>query len=414
MEIGSTSQPEVDRRRALGEVFAAFLRLGVSAFGGPIAHIGYFNAEFVGRRAWLDHESFAQVVALCQFLPGPASSQVCIVIGLIRAGALGGALAWIAFTLPSAILLTIFALGVARIPGIAQAPWLHGLLTAAVAVVAVAVSGMYRSLCPDAPRKSLALLSAVVITLLPGIGFAQLVVIVAGALYGRYFISATPAATRPFPAVGNRYTAISSGAAFLLLLFGLPVADRFASGWVHVVTAFYESGALVFGGGHVILPLLQARVVPPGWIGQDAFLAGYGAAQAVPGPLFTFAAYLGAAMHGPVSGVAGAAIALLSIYVPSFLLIAAILPYWSVLLRNASVAAAIQGVNAAVVGILLAAFYQPVWISAIRAPADVAFALLAYVALAIWKWPPWLVVVSSAAMMQLTSALFVLSTSVVK
>jgi chromate transporter len=407
--IVSTSQPEVDRGRALGEVFAAFLRLGVSAFGGPVAHIGYFNAEFVERRAWLDQESFAQVVALCQFLPGPASSQVCIVIGLIRAGALGGALAWVAFTLPSAILLTIFALGVAGIPGIAQAPWLHGLLTAAVAVVAVAVSGMYRSLCPDVPRKSLALLSAVVITLLPATGFAQLAVIVAGALYGRFFISATPAPTRPFPAVGNGYTAIGAGAVFLALLFGLPVVDRFAAGTVHVVTAFYESGALVFGGGHVILPLLQARVVPPGWIGQDTFLAGYGAAQAVPGPLFTFAAYLGAAMHGPVSGVSGAAIALVSVYLPSFLLIAAILPYWNGLLRNASVAAAIQGVNAAVVGVLLAAFYQPVWVSAIRAPADAAFALLAFVVLAVWKWPPWLVVVSSAVAMQLTSVLFALN-----
>jgi chromate transporter len=393
-----------DRWKASGDVFAAFLRLGVSAFGGPVAHIGYFHTEFVQRRGWLDQETYAQVVALCQFLPGPASSQVCIIIGLIRAGAVGGALAWIAFTLPSAMLLTAFALGVAGIPGVAHAPWVHGLLVAAVAVVAVAVSGMYRSLCPDLPRRSLALLGAAAITVLPASGLVQLCVIAIGALYGRLVIAATPAATRPIPTVGNRTTATIAGVAFVLLLVGLPLIDRVAtSGLLHVVTAFYESGALVFGGGHVVLPLLQARVVPPGWIGQDTFLAGYGAAQAVPGPLFTFAAYLGAAMHGPVSGVPGAAVALLAIYLPSFLLIVAVLPFWNVIVRNASVVAAVQGVNAAVVGVLLAAFYQPVWVSAIRMPADAALATLAFAALAVWKWPPWLVVLGSAVVMQAVS-----------
>ena len=303
--VASTPVSSADRDR-LGEVFAAFLRLGVSAFGGPVAHLGYFNAEFVQRRAWLDQDTFAQIVALCQFLPGPASSQVCIILGLTRAGVVGGALAWIAFTLPSAILLTAFALGIARIPGVANAPWIHGLLVAAVAVVAVAVASMYRALCPDVPRKSLALIVAAAITFLPATGIVQLGALVIGALYGRFFITATPGGTRPIPTIGNRATGIAAGVAFLSLLVGLPLVDPLVTnGVLHVVNAFYESGALVFGGGHVVLPLLQARVVPPGWIGQDAFLAGYGAAQAVLGPLFTFAAYLGAAMHGPVSGIGG-------------------------------------------------------------------------------------------------------------
>jgi chromate transporter len=378
----------------------------VSAFGGPIAHLGYFNAEFVQRRAWLDQDTFAQIVALCQFLPGPASSQVCIIIGLSRAGVIGGALAWIAFTLPSAILMAAFALGTAAIPGVANAPWIHGLLVAAVAVVAVAVSSMFRSLCPDVPRKSLALIGAALITFLPASGFVQLFVIVIGALYGRFFIAATSATTRPIPTVGNRATGIAAAGAFIGLLVGLPLIDRLTtSGPLHVVTAFYESGALVFGGGHVVLPLLQARVVPPGWIGQDVFLAGYGAAQAMPGPLFTFASYLGAAMHGPVSGISGATIALLAIYLPSFLLIAAVLPYWNGIIRNTGIVAALQGVNAAVVGVLLAAFYQPVWVNAIRVPADAALAVLAFAALAVWKWPPWLVVVLSAVTMQIASAI---------
>ena len=247
-------------------------------------------------------------------------------------------------------------------------------------------------------------MSAAFITVLPATGLAQLCVILIGALYGRFFLEATAGATRPIPTVGNRATAIVSGGAFLALLVGLPLIDRLAAnGILHVITAFYESGALVFGGGHVVLPLLQARVVPPGWVGQDAFLAGYGAAQAVPGPLFTFAAYLGAAMHGPVSGIGGAMITLLAIYLPSFLLIAAVLPFWNDIIRSLPVLAAVQGVNAAVVGVLLAALYQPVWVSAIHAPTDAALAVLAYAALAIWKWPPWLVVVLSAAAMQVAS-----------
>jgi chromate transporter len=380
-----------------GEVFASFLRLGVTSFGGPIAHLGYFNAEFVRRRKWLDEDTFAQIVALCQFLPGPASSQVGIIIGLIRGGVLGAALAWIAFTLPSAIALTAFALGIARIPGVAEAPWIHGLLVAAVAVVALAVSNMYRSLCPDVPRRTVAFVAAAVILLLPVSGFVQLSIIILGAVYGRFFIEPPESKTQPIPAAGNRVSAILSAVAFLGLLVGFPIAQRFASyGPLNVFGAFYESGALVFGGGHVVLPLLQARVVPQGWIGSDAFLAGYGAAQAVPGPLFTFAAYVGAAMHGPVSGVGGAALALVAIYLPSFLLIGAILPFWNDFIANPKLIAALQGVNAAVVGLLMAALYQPVWVSAIRGPADAALAFLAFLLLAVWKTPPWIVVVLSA------------------
>ena len=384
------------------EVFVSFLRLGVTSFGGPIAHLGYFNDEFVRRRRWLDERTFAQIVALCQFLPGPASSQVGIIIGLTRAGALGAALAWLAFTLPSAVALVAFALGIARIPGVTEAPWIHGLLIAAVAVVAVAVSSMYRSLCPDVPRKIVAFVAAALILLLPPNGLVQLAIIVLGALFGRFFLAPSDKTTQPLPVSGNKAVAIASAVVFLGLLVGFPIAERFVtSGPFKVFGAFYESGALVFGGGHVVLPLLQARVVPPGWVSQSAFLAGYGAAQAVPGPLFTFAAYLGAAMHGPVAGIGGAALALFAIYLPSFLLIAAILPFWNTLMRNRAVVAMLQGVNAAVVGVLLAALYQPVWVSAVHAPADAALALLAFLLLDVLKTAPWLVVVLTAGAAQL-------------
>jgi chromate transporter len=390
----------------LAEVFSAFLRLGVTSFGGPIAHLGYFNSEFVVRRKWLDADTFAQVVALCQFLPGPASSQVAMIIGLIRAGVPGAALAWLAFTLPSAIALVIFAFGIARVPGAQTAAWIHGLLVAAVAVVAVAVATMYRSLCPDIPRKALALAAAAVMLLTPASGLVQLEIIAAGAVYGRWFMRSPAKKTTPLPVVGNRFSAALCALAFSALLLGFPFAQRLGDdGALKVFGAFYESGALVFGGGHVVLPLLEARVVPPGWIGTDAFLAGYGAAQAVPGPLFTFAAYLGAAMHGPVTGITGAVLALFAIYLPSFLLIAAILPVWNGLIRNPGVVTALQGVSAVVVGLLLAALYQPVWVSAIRVPADLALALLAFLLLDVLKWQPWLVVVSSALAAQALNAL---------
>lgn len=386
------------RSPAAWDVFSAFLKLGLTSFGGPIAHLGYFNDEFVRRRRWLDDATFAQIVALCQFLPGPASSQVGLVIGLIRGGTLGAALAWLAFTLPSAILLTAFAFGVSRLPGAATSPWIHGLLVAAVAVVAVAVSSMYRSLCPDVPRKTVAFLAAAIVLLLPVSGFVQLGVIVAGAIYGAIFVAPPEKPTRPLPISGNRPIAILCATAFVVLLIGFPLAHEVVRGSVlDVFGSFYESGALVFGGGHVVLPLLEARVIPPGWIDQNTFLAGYGAAQAVPGPLFTFAAYIGAAMHGPVHGVPGAALALFAIYLPSFLLIGAVLPFWNDVMRHPKVVAALQGVNAAVVGLLMAALYEPVWVNAVRAPKDAALAGVAFFLLAIFKTPPWLVVVLSAA-----------------
>jgi chromate transporter len=375
------------------EVFLAFLRLGLTSFGGPVAHLGYFNAEFVRRRKWLDDETFAHVVALAQTLPGPASSQVGMMIGLLRAGLGGAAAAWAAFTLPSAIALTAFAFGVGRVAGIERSGWIHGLLLAAVGVVALAVFTMFRSLCPDLPRGAFAAAAAAAMLLLPPHPLAQLALIAAGAAFGALVLpppqKAPPAFSIPIP----YSVALACGAAFFALLFGLPLLARAAhAGPLDAFEAFYESGALVFGGGHVVLPLLDARVVGPGWISAPSFLAGYGAAQAVPGPLFTFAAYLGAAMHGPVTGVSGAALALFAIYLPSFLLIAAILPFWNRLIERRSVLSALRGVNAAVVGLLIAAFYKPVWTSAIRSPADVAIAALALLLLGPGKAAPWAVV----------------------
>jgi chromate transporter len=397
--LSASGTPASDRRPSdARDVFLAFLKLGLTSFGGPIAHLGYFNDEFVRRRRWIDDGTFAQIVALCQFLPGPASSQVGIVIGLIRGGPAGGVLAWLAFTLPSAIALTAFALGVSRVPGAATSPWIHGLLVAAVAVVAVAVASMYRSLCPDVARKTVAFLAAAVVLLLPVNGFVQLGVIVVGAIYGAAFVAPPDKPTRPLPISGNRSIAVLCATAFLAMLIGFPLSHGLIRGSVlDVFGSFYESGALVFGGGHVVLPLLEARVVPPGWIGQSTFLAGYGAAQAVPGPLFTFAAYVGAAMRGPVQGVGGAALALFAIYLPSFLLIGAILPFWNDVMRRPKVVAALQGVNATVVGLLLAALYQPVWVNAVREPKDAALAGAAFFLLTVCKTPPWLVVLLSAA-----------------
>jgi chromate transporter len=394
------------RKSAALEVFASFLRLGLTSFGGPVAHLGYYNEEFVRRRKWLDDAAFGQIVALCQFLPGPASSQVAIIIGMTRAGALGGLLAWLAFTLPSAIILTAFALGVEDLPGVSGSPWVHGLLVAAVAVVALAVLNMFRSLCPDLPRGMLAFAAAAAILLLPVNGFVQLAVIAAGAILGALFARPSQSHTSPLPIAGNKTVAAIFGIAFLVLLIGFPLAKHFDRGSaLDVFGSFFESGALVFGGGHVVLPLLEAQVVPPGWVSQSTFLAGYGAAQAVPGPLFTFAAYLGASMHGPVGGVAGAAFTLFAIYLPSFLLIGAILPYWNDLIRNKSVVAALQGVNAAVVGLLMAALYQPVWVNGVRGASDAALALFAFLLLSVFKAPPWMVVVLCAAGAQVISLL---------
>lgn len=378
------------------EVLTVFTRLGLTSFGGPVAHLGYFHDELIKRRKWLDEESYADLVALCQFLPGPASSQVGIGLGMSRAGVAGGLAAWLGFTLPSAIVLIAFAFGIAGIGDVSGAGWLNGLKTVAVAVVAHAVWGMAVKLTPDRPRISIAVAAAVLTLIWPG-NLAQLAVIVLGGLFGWRFLGGAPAVPARTGSYGlsRRSGAVLLGV-FALLLVLLPVArEATGSFGVAVADSFYRAGSLVFGGGHVVLPLLQAEVVPPGWVGNETFIAGYGAAQAVPGPLFTFAAFLGAAMQPGVAGIGTAAIALVAIFVPSFLLLMGVLPFWDRLRVLAPVQAALRGVNAVVVGILLAALYHPVWTSAIFSGADIALALVAFLLLSVWRWPAWLVVLLS-------------------
>jgi chromate transporter len=403
---------------AVCEVFDAFLRLGLTSFGGPVAHLGYFRDEFVGRRHWLDEESYAQIVALCQFLPGPASSQVGIIIGYERAGAFGSLAAWCGFTLPSAVALVAFAYGIRAVPNAGTSGWIHGLLVAAVAVVALAVWSMASTLAPDRPRRTLAIGVAIGALLSPANGLSQLALIAIGALSGWGFLStarrggasSVPLALSPTKPLrgGSSGLAIASAITFVVLIVALPIVARYVTtGPFIAFEKFFEVGGLVFGGGHVVLPLLQAQVVPPGWISNSNFLAGYGAAQAVPGPLFTFAAYLGIAMeHGPVHGIAGATLCLVAIFLPSFLLVAAVLPFWARARNNVAAGAALLGINAAVVGLLAAALYNPVWVSAIHSSADVAIVFAALLALAVWHAPPWSVVLGSAliaALIQLLS-----------
>jgi chromate transporter len=380
------------------EVFAAFLRLGLTSFGGPVAHLGYFRQDLVERRRWLDEHAYLDLVALCQFLPGPTSSQVGIGIGLARAGYAGALAAWVGFTAPSAIALFLFALGVTRFGALAGSGALHGLKIAAVAVVAQAVWGMAASMATGRTRASLAIAAAALVLFMPTTA-GQLGAIGLGAVVGVLALERDrPAAqTALAPGVG-RGIAIGALAAFFALLIALPLLNAaFPNQALAEINAFYRAGSLVFGGGHVVLPLLQAAVVPPGWVTDDAFLAGYGAAQAVPGPLFTFSAYLGTVMDRAPNGVAGALLCLVSIFLPAFLLVIGTLPFWQVLGTRPRAQAALSGVNAAVVGLLLAALYNPVWQSAIASPRDFALALAAFVLLAAWKMPPWLVVILCAA-----------------
>jgi chromate transporter len=378
------------------EVLVVATRLGLTSFGGPVAHLGYFREEYVVRRKWLDETTYADLVALCQFLPGPASSQVGIAIGITRGGLLGGVAAWLGFTLPSAIALVAFAYGL-RVLEVADAGWLHGLKVAAVAVVAFAVWGMARALAPDRERATIAILSAISALLWPT-GLGQVAIIGAAALVGLRLLpgAAAPATAQRRLPVGRRL-----GATMLVVFFGLLVALPIARQLVgsHALAlfeSFFRAGSLVFGGGHVVLPLLQAEVVPPGWVTAEQFVAGYGAAQAVPGPLFTFAAYLGAVMGPRPNGLAGAAVALVAVFLPSFLLIVGALPFWDALRARPGFQAALRGINAGVVGLLLAALYQPVWTSAIRGPADMGLAFAAFGLLALWKAPAWLVVMFAA------------------
>lgn len=375
------------------EVLQAFTKLGLTSFGGPIAHFGYFRDEFVVRRRWLDDRAYADLVALCNFLPGPASSQVGIALGLMRAGYAGAVAAWIGFTLPSAIALVLFAYGVDAMGDAAGSGWLQGLKVAAVAVVAQAVLGMMRSLTPDRARATLAVVAAAVVLAIPT-ALGQIGAIVVGGIVGLTLLrDGTANADGKLAVNVSRAVAIGALTLFFALLIVLPIlASVTGNQALAYFDAFYRAGSLVFGGGHVVLPLLQAEVVPPGWVSEDAFLAGYGAAQAVPGPLFTFAAYLGAVVGPEPNGWLGAAICLVAVFLPSFLLIVGALPFWQDLCARPEAQAVLRGVNAAVVGLLLAALYDPVWTAGIKSGGDFALGAAAFLLLYVWKTPPWLVV----------------------
>ena len=398
MEDEREEHSELNGRGSPLEVLAIFARLGFTSFGGPVAHLGYFREEFVERRKWVDEQTYADIVALCQFLPGPASSQVGIAIGLTRAGIRGAFGAWLGFTLPSAIALILFAYGVSAWGDVADQGWLNGLKIVAVAVVAQALWGMATNLCPDRERATIAIGAAILVLAWPVVG-VQVGVIILGGIIGWAFLARSELGKiTPLNVPISRNFAIGAFAVFLLLLGGLPLARALADTYpLDLFDSFYRTGSLVFGGGHVVLPLIQSEVVPPGWVSPDDFVAGYGAAQAIPGPLFTFAAYLGAVSTMTPAGWVGGGIALVAIFVPSFLLVFGALPFWDLLRTRIGFQTALKGINAAVVGLLLAALYDPVFTSAIMRPLDFALALVAFAMLAFWKLPPWLVVISTAA-----------------
>ncbi|MGX6442721.1 chromate transporter [Neobacillus sp. K501] len=378
--------------KSLFELLIVSTKLGLTSFGGPIAHLGYFHEEYVRRRKWLDEKSYADLVALCQFLPGPASSQVGIGIGVIRAGILGGIISFIGFTLPSVIVLVLFAFFLQNF-NIGEAGWIHGLKIVAVVVVAHAILGMAQKLTPDLKRKTIALL-ALVATILYQTAITQVGVIVISALIGFFLFKQNTEQDKsqtqfPIPrGIGALCLAL-----FFALLILLPLLREInSSSWIAIFDSFYRSGSLVFGGGHVVLPLLEREFVPTGWLSKEEFLAGYGAAQAVPGPLFTFAAYLGTVMNGWQGGI----MATIAIFLPAFLLIYGTLPFWNSLRQNPKINGALMGVNAAVVGILIAAFYQPIWISSIFSAQDFTLAAILFYMLVYWKLSPWIIVVTGA------------------
>jgi chromate transporter len=395
----ANAKPDARDRGSPGEVFRVFFKLGVTSFGGPIAHLGYFRDELVVRRRWLDESAYADLVALCQFLPGPASSQVGFSLGILRGnGLLGGLAAWFAFTMPSAVILFAFAMSAAAFTGPMAEGFLHGLKLVAVAVVAQAIWGMSRTLTPDRARAGIALAAIAIVVLFAG-SFGQIAAIALGACAGLWLCrgEATPVSGRlnfPVTRLGGSLALVLFAA--LLLITPLVVSATHSQG-LALFDAFYRSGALVFGGGHVVLPLLQAQVVTPGWVTNEAFLAGYGLAQAVPGPLFTFAAYLGAVMAPAPNGLAGAAIALVALLLPGMLLVYGTLPFWDALRTRPAAQAAMRGTNASVVGILATALYNPVWTSAVLTPRDFALAIGGFLLLTVWKMPPWVVVALLAA-----------------
>ncbi len=388
------SSSKISRLKELGRVF---FRLGCTSFGGPVAHLGYFQTECVRRRRWMEETEFADVVALCQFLPGPSSSQVVFALGFHRAGLAGAFVASVFFLLPSMVLMTLFAYGVLHLGDWSKAGWLHGLKLAAVAVVAQAVWNMGRRLCPDAPRLLLALLAAVVVLWVPG-ALGQISVIVAGGLAGWliYRHHKFSDARSPSRLSSTHFWAGGTLIAFAVLLFALPLlASTTGNKEMRLFDSFYRAGSLVFGGGHVILPLLRVEVVPPGWIGDDLFLAGYGAAQAVPGPLFSFAAYLGTVIHGEPHAWLGGLWCLFALFLPAWMLIGGALPFWHLLRSRAWAQAALRGANAAVVGLLLAALYTPVGTEGIHHARDIIVVLVAYALLEMRRVPPWIVVIGA-------------------
>ncbi|HET7811738.1 MAG TPA: chromate efflux transporter [Steroidobacteraceae bacterium] len=380
------------------EVLLVFLKLGLTSFGGPIAHLGYFRNEFVSKRHWLDEQAYADLVSLCQFLPGPASSQVGFSIGLLRAGIPGGIAAWVGFTLPSAIALVLFAYGASLLEGPTGIALLHGLKLVAVAIVAQAVWGMARTLCPDWQRVLIAV-AALIVLLLIRSPLAQIGVIALGGVLGLTWSrkASSLATAGHLPALVSRRVGLVALIFFFALLAGLPALRGLgSSNGIGLVEAFYRSGALVFGGGHVVLPLLREAFVSPGWVSDDAFLAGYGAAQALPGPLFTFAVYLGTLVVPTPNGVAGAALGLIGIFLPGILILLAALPFWESLRQRSSARAMMAGINAAVVGLLAAALYNPVWTSSVKTVSDIALALAGFILLTAWRAPPLLVVITTA------------------
>ena len=396
--IAETNAVAPSRHGSPLEVLRVFLKLGLTCFGGPVAHIGYFRDEFVLRRKWIDEHAYADLVGLCQFLPGPASSKVGFSISLMRAGYAGALAAWAGFTLPSAALLVLFAYGAGALQGPVGQGLLHGLKLTAVAIVAQAVWGMARNLCPDRERASIAVAAALLI-LLSGTSAAQVGAIILGGLAGLWLCrSEAPAPSGHVEIPVSRRAGLVALTAFVFLLVGLPALRGLTgSPGVALFDAFYRSGALVFGGGHVVLPLLREGFVGTGWVSDDTFLAGYGAAQAVPGPLFTFAAYLGTVVAPEPHGVLGAVLGLLGIFLPGLLVLLGALPFWDSFRKRAGAQAAMRGVNAAVVGVLGAALYDPVWTSSVHSPQDFAVALVGFALLAVWRAPPLLVVVFSAA-----------------
>lgn len=398
MESGVTNSKQLPASGNAWEVLRAFFKLGCTAFGGPVAHLGFFRQEFVEKRCWIDDTAYADLVALCQFLPGPASSQVGLALGWKRAGFLGALCAWLGFTLPSAALMLAFAYGIQQLHGFSQSGWVQGLKIAAVAVVAQALWQMARRLCPDAPRAIIAGAATTVLLLVPT-AWMQLAVIGGGALAGIYlrqkFLPVEKPAPIPIP--HQRFTGLNWLVAFFALLLFLPLAVRiWPLQWLQIVDGFYRTGALVFGGGHVVLPLLEQATVGRGWLDHDTFLAGYGVAQALPGPLFTFAAYLGATISVGPQGIIGGLLALLAIYLPSALLIFGVLPQWERLRQMPLAQALLAGTNAAVVGLLAAAFYSPICTSALTEPKRVVIAAVAFIGLMFGKIPPWLVVLVCA------------------